>query len=131
VRNEKNGDASNLIESLQTRQDISVKLNLAYTAFLSNILQFDGFGDSLTCSFSGPAKWYLREDGTWEIRFDADSPAGSAEIKSVPCGSQWDDGVTILGQAAPYRLWLVFGDPDDATGIEFALDSRSKFPRTR
>jgi hypothetical protein len=126
VRNEKTGNASNVIESFRSRQDISVKLNPDHTAFLSNIPQLDGFGDSLICSFSGPAKWYLSKDGAWEIRFDADYPAGSVEIKSGACGSQWDDGVTILGQAAPYRLWLVFGDPDDDTGIEFAPDGRSK-----
>ena len=131
VRNEMNGDASNLIKSFGIRKDISVKINADHTALLSNIPQFDGFGEKFICSFSGPAKWYLWEDGTWGIRFDADSTAGSAETKSGPCGSQWNDGMTILGQAAPHRLWLVFGDPDDDTGIEFELDGRSEIAKSR
>src|SRR6267154_2519169 len=62
VRNEMNGDASNLIKSFGIRKDISVKINADHTALLSNIPQFDGFGEKFICSFSGPAKWYLWED---------------------------------------------------------------------
>jgi hypothetical protein len=122
VRTVQVDDASRLIESFRIRKDISVKLKADHTAFISNLPRFDGFGEKLICSFSGPAKWELSQDGTWTIRFDADFPAGSPETESGECGSQWNAGMTILGQSAPYRLWLGFGDPDDDTGIEFELN---------
>lgn len=116
---------SNLIQSFRNRKDVSVKLNSDHTAILFNIPSFDVDKEKLTCSFSGHAKWLLWGDGTgWEIRFDADYPVGSPETTPGACGPQWQDGMTVLGQAPPYRLWLGIGDPDDDTGIEFKLESR-------
>jgi hypothetical protein len=119
------GDAAGLIQSFRGRKDVTVTINRDGTATLSNIPAFDGFGEKMNCSFSGLAKWSLLDDGDWVIRFDAAHVAGPSDSAILaPCGSQWNDGMTILGQSPPYRLWLSIGDPDNDTGIEFELVRR-------
>jgi hypothetical protein len=101
---------------------VTVTINRGDTAALLNIPAFDGFGEKMNCSFSGLANWQLLDDGDWQIRFDAVHVAVPSDSRAVaPCGSQWNDGMMILGQSPPYRLWLSIGDPDNDTGIEFGL----------
>jgi hypothetical protein len=116
------GSAAELIKGFRTRRDVTVTINRGDTAALLNIPAFDGFGEKMKCSFSGLAKWQLLDDGDWQIRFDAVHVASPSDSGAVaPCGSQWNDGMMILGQSPPYRLWLSIGGPDNDTGIEFGL----------
>jgi hypothetical protein len=116
------GSAADQIQTFRTRKDVTATINRGDTAALSNIPAFDGFGEKMTCSFSGLAKWQLLDDGDWVIRFDAVQEARPSDGSAVaPCGSRWNDGMIILGQTPPYRLWLSIGDPDNDTGIEFEI----------
>jgi len=96
------GDAAGLIQSFRPRKDVTVTINRGGTAALSNIPAFDGFEEKMNCSFSGLAKWQLLDDGDWVIRFDAAHVAGPSDnVVVAPCGSQWNDGMTVLGQSPP------------------------------
>ena len=116
------GGASSTIQNFRNRQDVSVTINPDHMAILSNIPDFDICGGK---EISTAATWKLLGND-WEIRFDAVGLTKATDAKSDPCGTGWNRGMYILGQAAPYRLWLGIGDPDGDTGIEFELNGRTK-----
>jgi hypothetical protein len=132
VRTAGGDSATGLIQTFRTRTDVTVTVNRDGTATLLNIPAFDLSGEKMNCSFSGLAKWQLFGDGDWVIRFDAVHVTGPSDnVVQEPCGSQWNDGMNILGQAPPYRLWLGIGDPDNDTGIEFELADHQSAARTQ
>jgi hypothetical protein len=101
-------------------QQPSVTLNSDNIALLGKCPRFDGFGDRVDCSRSGPADWSLDKDldasSGWQLAFKNYRPSTAAAACSQE-NAVWP--VLLLGRKPPYRLYLTVGDPDSDTGIEF------------
>jgi hypothetical protein len=123
--------ASFVPASFRPSKDVWMVLNADHTAVLSGIPAFDGFGDVMLCAFSGPATWttYARTSDWWvDLRSKLQKGSGRLEpsgkradsvLPKLDCGANWNQPLLVLGQHAPYRLYLTVGDPDEDVGIEF------------
>jgi hypothetical protein len=111
--------STDVAKQIQEQQP-SVTLNSDNTALLVKFPRFDGFGDRVDCSRSGPADWSLDKDlsasSGWQLAFKNYRPSTEAAACSQE-NAIWP--VLLLGQKPPYRLYLTVGDPDGDTGIEF------------
>ena len=107
-----------------TEKKSQITLNADHTAILTDVPEFDEFGEKLECRLSGSAKWKL-DDGInsgsgWSVAFQDYHPSFKMTIPG--CGFEdttW--GISILSRHAPYRLYESVGDPDSDTGIEYEM----------
>jgi hypothetical protein len=99
-----------------------VTLKGDHTVVFADFPKFDGLGDKLVCRLSGSANWELHREPSsgfgWSVEFLNYRP--TPELAGSPCASKdstWS--ILVLNQHAPYRLYLIVGDPDSDTGVEF------------
>jgi hypothetical protein len=117
------GKTGALVTDFRSHKIVVLTLNRDHTVVFAGLLQFDPFGQKLTCSYLGTASWRLdgeNNGGSWSVDFidyRAATPHDNAARQCPNENAIW--GILILGRHAPYRLWLTVGDPDGDTGIEF------------
>jgi hypothetical protein len=104
--------------------DYQVLLSSDGSAQLQKIPQFDGFGETKLCEFSATGKWNVFDGGWGNIQLSISQIFEKQQRGTCPPSSNID--FLILGQSAPYRLYLGFGDPDEDTGMEFARVESTK-----
>jgi hypothetical protein len=108
------GDLSRAVRETES----VITLNADHTATLTNFPEFDGFGDTLLCKFSGSVHWQVDNVEDWWISFESHHP----ERKMVVPECRYENSVwpvSILSRHAPYRLYSTVGDPDSDEGVEF------------
>ena len=107
------------------RIDSFVTLNPDRMATLANFPYFDESGDRVDCNLSGIVRWSLDKDlevgSGWQLRFE-NYRSASPTPQCGPGNATWP--IRLLGQKAPYRLYLTVGDPDSDRRIEFERVSR-------
>lgn len=115
------------ISGFSVSTDIQIALFADHTAQVTALPQFDGFGDVVICSLSGPANWSASPGpGTQDMVFhfkQVPKSNVSAQHPSLKqCANDWT--ATVLGHSAPYSFYLSIGDPSENRGIEFLRTSR-------
>jgi hypothetical protein len=112
---------SDLERAVREKQPV-IALSTDHTATLTDVPEFDPFGQKLVCRLSGTAIWAL-DDGIndgWggSVAFKNYRP--TVKPTSSECvlhDSMWT--ILILSRKAPYRLYVIIGDPDSDTGVEY------------
>jgi hypothetical protein len=112
---------SKLEDSVRER-DATITLQADHTAVLTDVPNFDDFGEKLVCRLSGSAHWELYDQtanlGGWSVLFQSYNPATKPTAKECELeNSSWS--ILILSKHAPYRLYAIVGDPDSDTGVEY------------
>lgn len=113
------------IEGFSSKDPIEIALHPDHSATVSDLPEFDGFGDAVICKLSGSAKWELRSAPfSWDIvlRFDSLPRSSGTHPLVRQCYPEFH--LHIVGHAAPYGLYDDIGDPDDDTGIQYRRGSR-------
>ena len=116
--------SSELVKSVNEKPS-SVTLKSNHTAIFVDVPEFTMFGDAVVCRLSGSATWELdeRREWGWIIVFKNYHPT----MPTIPeCGhpdSSWE-GFQVLSRHAPYRLYMIVGDPDSDTGLEFEQEKK-------
>lgn len=83
-----------------------IVLRADHTAELSNVADFDGFGESIEQVLDGSGEWSVSGSvGDWQLTIG---------IHNFACQC-W----SVMGQRPPYRLWQNIGDPDEGQGLSF------------
>lgn len=97
-------------------------LEANHVVVLTDIPEFDNFGQKFVCRLSGTANWEPdnRIDGGWSILFRNYHPKTKPVARECDLQNVIWDGTVILSRHPPYRLYSVVGDPDSGTGIEYA-----------
>ena len=102
---------SELDRSVRERNS-TITLKADHTAVLTDVPEFDGFGDNLVCRLSGSANWALDDrinsGWGWSVVFRNFHP--TSKPTSPECSyenSIW--GVLVLSRHAPYRLYEIVG----------------------
>jgi hypothetical protein len=115
------GDAAD-IRYLNAGQ-LGITLRTDHTAIISGFPEFDGFGDEVVCTLSGPARWKMSGAG---IILDIENFEPHLPRPQNPEKRQCYNhvGIDITGRFSPHKLYLVIGDPDSGTGIELQRVSR-------
>ena len=103
--------------SFHSTGNVRVILNSDHTASLSEIPEYDGFGEKLLCPRFASGTWQLYGSGEWTVNFWPNK-VGQAKTGVEEC-DVLNTPFWVLGHNAPYRLYLPIGDPDEDTGIEF------------
>jgi hypothetical protein len=108
---------SGSLPSFHSAPNVRVTLNADHTAAFSAIPEYDEWGETLMCTSFASGTWKLSRIGEWTVNFwpNERSPnkTGRQECDSM------NTPFWVLGQRAPFRLFLSIGDPDNDTGIEF------------
>jgi hypothetical protein len=109
------------IDGLSVLTNIQIALLADHTAQASSLPEFDGFGDVVICSLSGPANWSASPGpGTQDVVLHFKQAAKSNVSVQHPglkrCTNDWT--ATILGHSAPYSFYLSIGDPSENRGVE-------------
>lgn len=116
--------SSELVKSVNEKPS-SLTLKSDHTAIFVDVPEFTMFGDAVVCRLSGSATWELdeRREWGWIIVFKNYHPP----MPTIPeCGhpdSSWE-GFQVLSRHAPYRLYMIVGDPDSDTGLEFKQEKK-------
>lgn len=99
----------------------AITLKADHTAVLTNVPEFDGFGQKLICRLSGSASWALNDainsGWGWSVAFQNYHPATPTTQECDYENSIW--AILILSRHAPFRLYAIVGDPDSDTGVEY------------
>jgi hypothetical protein len=115
------------LERLVREKQPVIALNTDHTATLTDVPEFDPFGQKLVCRLSGTAIWAL-DDGInsgwgWSVAFQNYHPTTKPTTRECDLqNSIW--GILVLSRHAPYRLYAIVGDPDSDTGVEYKRVAR-------
>jgi hypothetical protein len=108
--------------------DAVVVLKADHTAVLTNVPEFDAFGERVACQLAGTAEWALDDKMNsgwgWSIAFQSYHPSTKPSARECNLGSSIWGGFLVLSRHAPYRLYSIVGDPDSDTGVEFGRTNR-------
>jgi hypothetical protein len=103
-------------------ENASARLTLAAgrIATLERFPEFDDFGQFQNCEWTGTATWSVSQEAneSWQVRFTELRPA--PESHSTCAIAPSDMFFSVLGKSPAHTLYLVVGDPDSGTGIEFS-----------
>jgi hypothetical protein len=105
----------------------SMKLAADHQAEVSELPGFNGFGESMGCTYNGRGEWRVLEAGGVMLNLDIKDSAPTPAGHLPSCGAA-SLGLELLGQSPPYRIWLYIGDPDEDTGVAYVRQS-TKFSR--
>ena len=115
------------VEHSVREKAFTITLNEDHTATLTDVPEFDGFGQKLVCRLSGTATWAL-DDGInsgwgWSVAFQNYHPLTKPTAHECDLqNSIW--GILVLGRHTPYRLYAIVGDPYIDTGVEYERIAR-------
>ena len=105
-----------------SRKDAQIILRADGTAMLSNVPEFDDFGQRFVCNLSGSAKWELNDKidvgWGWSVAFQNYQPATMPTARECDLRNSIIGGFLVLSRHAPYRIYEIVGDPDSDTGVE-------------
>jgi len=106
-----------------SRKDAQIILRTDGTARLSNIPEFDLFGQRFVCNLSGSATWKLDDKidlgWGWSVAFQKYQPDATPTARECDLRNSIIGGFLVLSRHAPYRIYQIVGDPDSDTGVEF------------